>query len=140
MDETSIKENIGRERERLGLSQTEMAVRLGMDRNSYRNLEKGPTRIINSNMDKLSDILGVSKERLVLGYEPIDQEHSALHDYQERYLGEKQKMVEEYENRIRLLEMQLNHLNEKLEDLKQTLEAKDSFLQFALKRLEKLEE
>ena len=43
MDNARIKENIIRKRTEKGISQDEMAQRLEMSRNSYRNIEKGST-------------------------------------------------------------------------------------------------
>ena len=47
MDDATIKNNLEKKRNELGLSQTEMARRLEISLNAYRKLEKGKTRILN---------------------------------------------------------------------------------------------
>lgn len=70
MDNQSIKKNIELLRRRSGLSQTEAARQLDISRVAFRNLEKGDTKIVNDLFFKLAEILGVSPEHLMLGYEP----------------------------------------------------------------------
>ena len=140
MDETTIKGNIERERERQGISQTEMAERLGLDRNTYRNLEKGHTRIFNSNLDKVSDILGVSMEKLVLGYEPQDESGLKLEDYELRYQKEKDSIIEDYERKLELLRLQLADQIKINEALDKALQARESFVNYLSKRLKQLED
>ena len=139
MDEITIKSNIERERERQGISQTEMAERLGIDRNSYRNLEKGPTRIINSNLDKVSDILGVSTEKLVLGYEPSASESLSLHDYEQKYKSEKARLIEDYEVQLEILRTKLSDQIKINETLEKALEDNKAFVGYLTKRLRQLE-
>ena len=134
MDDSTIKENITQEREKSGISQSRMADRLGMDRNTYHNLEKGGTRILNSHLGEIAKELGVSKERLLLGYEPIAPEHgSVLNDYiassEERY----GQMVVSYDEKIKTMEKELESLRELVESLKAQVRDKDMIISF-LKR------
>ena len=39
-----------------GISQAEMAERLGMSRTAYRNLESGDTRLISENVDRIAAV------------------------------------------------------------------------------------
>lgn len=50
MDDATIKNNLEKKRNELGLSQTEMARRLEISLNAYRKLEKGKTRILNEHV------------------------------------------------------------------------------------------
>ena len=50
MDNASIKENIFRIRTEKGLSQDEMARKLGVVRNTYRKIEKGDIRLISGHV------------------------------------------------------------------------------------------
>lgn len=52
MDDATIKNNLEKKRNELGLSQTEMARRLEISLNAYRKLEKGKTRILNEHVEK----------------------------------------------------------------------------------------
>lgn len=134
MDDSTIKGNITHERERTGMSQSRLADKLGMDRNTYRNLEKGGTRILNTHLEKIAQELGVSKEKLLLGYEPIEPERgSALDDYiassEERY----GRMVESYDEKVERLENENASLREFVEHLKSQIRDKDMIIAF-LKR------
>ena len=67
MDNASIKENIFRIRTEKGLSQDEMARKLGVVRNTYRKIEKGDIRLISGHVSELAEIFGISEEELILG-------------------------------------------------------------------------
>ena len=58
MDNNSIKENIRKIRKSKGLTQEEMAHRMGISLTAYRDLEKGATGIVNSNISKIAEITG----------------------------------------------------------------------------------
>ena len=60
MDNASIKENIFRIRTEKGLSQDEMARKLGVVRNTYRKIEKGDIRLISEHVSELAMIFGIS--------------------------------------------------------------------------------
>ena len=68
MDNSSIKENIRRKRKEKGMTQEEMSHILNMSLTAYRDLEKGNTAMINTNIAKIADATGSSVEELVLGY------------------------------------------------------------------------
>ena len=61
MDNARIKENIIRKRTEKGISQDEMAQRLEMSRNSYRNIEKGSTYVVSRHLKEIADILKLSE-------------------------------------------------------------------------------
>ena len=65
MDNYSIKENISRRRKELGLSQSEVAEKIGVSRNSYRSIEKGKTRLVSEFVEPLADVLDM--EELLFG-------------------------------------------------------------------------
>ena len=66
MDNTTIKDNIRRIRKTRKLTQEEMALRLGISITAYRDLEKGNTSILNSNVYKIADLLDTPAEEIVL--------------------------------------------------------------------------
>ena len=47
-----------------------MAHQLGISLTAYRDLEKGATAMINSNLPKIAEITGTALEELLLGYTP----------------------------------------------------------------------
>ncbi len=116
MDDATIKHNIERKRNELGLSQTEMARRLEISLNSYRKLEKGNTRILNEHVGKFAEKAGVSVAELVNGFEPISSIQVGLEDVKENY-NKKLKVLEDgYQKEIAVLQAEIARLNDKLCD------------------------
>lgn len=64
MDNTSIKANIRAARKRLGLTQIQMAQKLGIDRSTYIALESGEREFISKYLDEIAKVLGINTERL----------------------------------------------------------------------------
>lgn len=111
MDNQSIKKNIELLRRRSGLSQTEAARQLDISRVAFRNLEKGDTKIVNDLFFKLAEILGVSPEHLMLGYEP-GASSGELEETQNRLANQMASMVADYEKRLDDLRRQNADLQE----------------------------
>ncbi len=132
MDDLTIKNNIAFERERVGLTQAEMADKIGIGRNTYRNLEKGETHILNIHLDALSGALGVSKEKLVLGYDPADLSgDGVLNDpYRESYA----KKIKELEDQNNQLRSDNKNLREMCQQLRSQLADKDTIIAFLKQR------
>lgn len=124
IDEKTIKKNIYLRRRTLSISQTEMAERLGLDRNTYRNIESGKTRIINGHLDKIADLLETSPEELVLGYRVGDPESDPkFQDTRAWYDSKISVLVKSFEQRqaedlkkIRSLEKRIAELEDSLRD------------------------
>ena len=68
MDEASIKKNIEMRRNEMGLSQQEIADRLGISRNGYRKIERGSTRLFNENLTLLADAFDCRVEDFLIPY------------------------------------------------------------------------
>lgn len=85
MDDATIKNNLEKKRNELGLSQTEMARRLEISLNAYRKLEKGKTRILNEHVGKFAEKTGTSVAELVNGFEPISSATERINDIKENY-------------------------------------------------------
>ena len=99
MDDTSIKKNIAASREKAGLSQAEMALRLGISRPAYRNIEKGDTVLLKEVLVRIAGELNVSVEYLLLGYDPEPCPESFLRERD----GLNQRiasLTEDYEERL----------------------------------------
>jgi len=129
MDESSIKENLARAREASMLSQSEAALRLGINRASFIKLEKGRTRILNRHIPELARIYGVSVEELLLGYMPIENSSLFLEDRK----AERKQMIDDYEARLEIL----NKTIASQEQAIQNLEGKVQLLERLNRRLEK---
>lgn len=117
MDNLSIKENIRNTRKRKGLTQEEMAYRLGISLTAYRDLERGSTSIFNNNVYKIAELTGTPTEELVLGYLP-QQTDGRIEDLQTEY-GSK---VDTLMTRIRDLENLVVSLNETIASKNEIIE------------------
>ena len=100
MDNSSIKDNIRKVRKARKLTQEELADRLDISLTAYRDLEKGNTTIVNSNVIRLAELLDTTAEELVLGYRPVQAPGKLLEDVRTEYNGK----IETMERRISDLE------------------------------------
>ena len=124
MDNTTIKDNIRKIRKTRRLTQEEMALRLGISITAYRDLEKGNTSILNSNVYKIADLLDTPAEEIVLGYRPSQMEGASLQEVQLEYSGK----IESLKRRILDLEKLVSSLEE-------TIESKNEIISMLKKRL-----
>lgn len=116
MDDTTIKSNLEKKRNELGLSQTEMARRLEISLNAYRKLEKGKTRILNEHVEKFAEKTGTSVAELVNGFEPIDSVSVGLNDVKETCDKKLRVLEDGYLKEIAVLRAEIERLNDKLKD------------------------
>lgn len=108
MDNSSIKDNIRRIRKARKLTQEEMAGRLDISLTAYRDLEKGNTNLMNSNVIRIAELLDTSTEELMLGYRPVQAPGKLLEDVRSEYGGR----IETMERRIADLEKLVTSLEE----------------------------
>lgn len=131
MDDNSIKGHISALREENDISQTEMADRLGIDRNTYRNIEKGATRILNGRVADIARELGVSTEKLVLGYEPLGPSAEELLEDRTAVFQKREKdLVDAYEQRLAQLRREIDGLRELNQTLKDQIADKNDIIGF----------
>ena len=117
MDNARIKENIIRKRTEKGISQDEMAQRLEMSRNSYRNIEKGSTYVVSRHLKEIADILNITEEELVLGYKPAEERIAGLSDQlelQKLMVSDLRELIDSKNEIIRLLKNENLSLKNKL--------------------------
>ena len=88
MDNISVKKNITAIRKQLGLTQQEMADRMGISRNAYRRIESGETALVNDYLLRIASILDKTADELVLGYTPPENYGRTLEDLREKYYQE----------------------------------------------------
>ena len=125
MDNTSIKQNIRNVRKSRKFTQEEMADRMGMSLTAYRDLEKGDTSIVNSNLQKVADLLETTSEELVLGYRPLQMEGPGVEDVREEYsekLEALAKRIHDLEKLVNSLEETISTKNEIISMLKKSLD------------------
>ena len=123
MNNNSIKENIRRIRKRKGMTQEEMALRLGISLTAYRDLEKGATNIVNSNIPKIAEITGVTTEE-VLGYSTRPDE-SKIHD-----------VTAEYGLHMESLQTRINDLEKIVESMEELIEVKNEIISMLKKKID----
>ena len=126
MDNSSIKENIRNARRSRKLTQEDLADRLDISLTAYRDLEKGSTNIVNSNVIRLAEILDTTTEELVLGYRPVQAPGKVLEDIRNEYGGHISVLVRrvaELEKMVAYLEETVRTKNEIISLLKKSLDA-----------------
>lgn len=127
MDNASIKENIFRRRTEKGLSQDEMARKLGVVRNTYRKIEKGEIRLISEHISEIARIFGVSEEEIILGYKPA-VEGGDLEDIRTGYNTRIAEMTSVYENTISRLRKELESKDAEIRDLRSMIDDKNEII------------
>lgn len=66
MDNHTIKANIRAIRESKGLTQEQMALRLGMNRQSYWTLENGKTQLVSERLFDIANALNTPLEKFII--------------------------------------------------------------------------
>ncbi|MDO5321968.1 MAG: helix-turn-helix domain-containing protein [Bacteroidia bacterium] len=99
MTDESIIKNIERFREERGMSQDMVAIKIGKARNTYGNIVRGKTKILNENLQALADVFGVSVEEILLGYKPGDPSSLTLGD-NDNHREQMHQLTEDYERRL----------------------------------------
>ena len=102
-----------------------MADKMGMSLTAYRDLEKGETSIVNTNLRKVARLLDTTTEELVLGYRPIQMDGPGLEDIKEEYTGRisaLEKRIADLERLVRTLEETVAAKNEIITMLKNSLD------------------
>ena len=118
MDNISVKKNLENIRLSNNLSQEEMANVLGIARNTYRNIEKGGTKLISDTVMKVAEWADLTPEEVVLGYAPVADRESLLRETRERLNGRIRTITDDYEAK-------LERLRSENELLKELLKQKD---------------
>lgn len=124
MDNAYIKNNIRNFRNACRMTQEEMALRMNISLTAYRDLEKGRTAMLNSNLIKIAEILEVSIEELLLGYKPSETTTPLLDDMRNEYGGRisvLETRIIDLENLVRSHEETIRSKNEIIEMLKKSL-------------------
>ena len=124
MDNTTIKDNIRKIRKARKMTQEEMALQLGISITAYRDLEKGNTSILNSNVYRIADLLDTPTEEIVLGYRPAQTEGATL-----------QEMQQEYSGKVEILERRIMDLEKLVASHEETIRSKNEIISMLKKRL-----
>ena len=125
MDNISIKNNIRTIRKARKLTQEEMAHNLGISVTAYRDIEKGNTSILNSNLTRIAFLLDTPTEEIVLGYRPAQIEGKNLKEVQEEYSG-----------KINILERRIADLEKLVKVQDENISSKNEIISMLKKRLD----
>ena len=128
MNNYSVKKNISQKRKASGISQTEMADKLGLSRTAYRNIEMGDTRLISDKVEDIARLLDVTAEELVLGYKPSENMAIRFNDIEHEFEEERSEIIRKYESEMKRLENTIDTLNSYITALKDTLLTKDEMI------------
>ena len=134
MDNSTIKKNLETYRERRHISQTEMALLIETSRNSYRQMEKGDTMLINDKLPRIASVLGVSTEELILGYEPVQASEWAL-KASDNHAEQLHALTREYEERLQTLQDEITVRDTCINSLKDNVEHLKSIIRRQEKEL-----
>ena len=136
MDDSAIKARIKARRDALGLSQGDMADRLGIVRNTYANIERpGGTKLTIELLGRIAMELRVSAEELFLGYRPCHPGDSrSLEDARAGYLEKEKAMTDDYEARLEADRELIAALRDNIASLKKLLEEKEQTIAVLKKR------
>lgn len=127
MNTDSAKGNILKQRKEAGLSQEEMAEKLGISRTAYRNIEAGKTRLISRHAESMASILGISTEELLFGC-CSSSSADALSDIKARYDTKIKDMESDHTEEEARLRSHIKFLEEYIASLKETIRTKDEVI------------
>lgn len=103
MNDEEIKARIRRKREDAGLSQDQVAKKLGKSRNAYRNIECGPTNIKIELLREIAKTLGCSVEDLLGGYDLSAVKEQPLSDSAMEYKKEVVSLTSKLDEAAKLI-------------------------------------
>jgi len=125
IDEITAKANIRKARESHGSTQVQVAEEIGISVTALKKIETGSTRIINRNAYAIARSLGISPEKLMLGYDPVDSSDPSLRSevdlkeameelksYYEARLKGKTDEIAQRDERIAKLEAEVKRLDD----------------------------
>lgn len=133
----SIKRNIKHNRERLDLTQEEMAERVGISSNAFCAIESGKTKVINSNIPKIAKAFGISVAELVNGFEPISSEEAGLDEVKVNYDSRLHSIQDGFVKEMNVLRAENKRLAEKLEDKEALIQTQKKLISQYEKKLRK---
>lgn len=129
--DSKIKANLASKRKEAGLTQADVADLLGIDRNTYRNIETGATMVINPHLPKLCEILKCSVEELILGYDPSRPETNPnLEDIKASYGSRFTSTIEELRRQNEKYQASIEAQGERIRFLQEMLQDKNDIIKF----------
>ena len=125
----SVKENIRLLRKREGLSQKEMAQKIGVSRTSYRKLEKEDTTIINEKIYRIASSFGIPVEAILFGEDFSGSEADAWNEVAD--LGEQLSTLrKDYEERLEQKDQKIREQAAHIDDLNAIIQSQKNIIAF----------
>ena len=135
MDERSITLNLQLLRLRRGLTQDNVAEAAGITRVAYSHLETGKVKILNRKISRIAEILGVSLEELLLGYQPEPDASGRLHELSAGYDEKYRNTLREFDNRLEEKTSEIATLRSLTESQKKTIATQEEIIQMLRRRI-----
>ena len=137
MDNISVKKNITAIRKQLGLTQQEMADRMGISRNAYRRIESGETALVNDYLLRIASILDKTADELVLGYTPPENYGRTLEDLREKYYQEGMEKEKKSREAIASLQQTVMAQEKRMALLEDLVKTKDEIIVMLKKEIQR---
>lgn len=129
--DNTIKANLAARRREAGLTQSALAERLKIDRNTYRNIESGATMMINPHLPDICRELDCTIEELIIGYDPSSPDTNPhLSDIKAAYGNRYDKTLEDVRLQNETLRAEVDALNERISFLDNALQDKTDLIAF----------
>lgn len=116
MDNSKAKKNLRDLRKKANMTQLEMARLLGIKRTTYRNIETGPTKLINDNVFRIADILKRPAEAIISDYDLSGVTPALLCERNEDYEKQIVSLQDDLDRRVRENE-DLREINQLLREI-----------------------
>lgn len=134
-DDAKIREHLRKKRLELGLTQAEVAARVGFSKTAYCNLETGSTEILNKIFARVPEALGVPMEELLLGYVPLDPSENLVEDVKVEY-GQRMRVLQDgFTSEMTRLNEEIRHLKDQIHDKEETISAQKVHIKDLQKQL-----
>ena len=128
MDNEDLKRNIEKLREEKNITQDQMADRIGVVRNTYRNIEKGKTRLISEHLPRIARTLETTPEALLIGYQPDRDAQRHGRELKEEFERRAAFEREEYEKELAERDKTIEILRDRLRRTEELLAAKEDII------------
>lgn len=109
-----IRERIKKARRANNYTQEEMAELLRISTNSYRELEAGPTTLINPRLEKIAEILKLSMESLLFGHINNNQAQEKIEELKREHRIQIIELISNHKIELAQKEEEVSILNSKL--------------------------
>ena len=120
MSNEDIKNNIAEVRNSLGLTQAEMAHKIGISRQAYINLEHGKTSVINKQITAMAKKCDLPEEKILFGYS-IEEVSSSMLKENEVYREQMNTLLSPKDEEIEVLRDKLDILTQLIFSERQTV-------------------